>query len=150
MLAEEPDNLAAETLAEDDRPDDADVETDPVPDVAVVDAVDDAVFDDTSVPDEGLLSMKPWEGVLLGVLCEDAVEEATALDDDGVAVVEDETGLDARVNVCVVAYVPPRSPLIVLNAIAPATSAHSSTVTVKVESSAEDTAVPCRLCIPRW
>lgn len=58
----------------------------------------------------------------------------------------DGSGLETSVNVCVVPYVPPRSSLIVLKAVTPLASFHSNTVTVKVESSADEIAVPtaCR------
>lgn len=106
----------------------------------------DASVDDMPVP-EGELPMKPSEGVDVGVPCDDLAGVASVLEG---AVVSDGIGLDTSVKVCVVMYVPPRSSLIVLNATPPVISAHCNTVTVKVESCAEDTAVPCRLCNSRW
>lgn len=143
LLLDEPDRLAADTPAAEGKVEVAE----PVPEAALVPEPEaDAPVDGPSVA-EGLLSMKPSDGsesVLLGVPPDDSVDAASALEE---VVVAEGSGLDANVNVCVVAYVPPRSSLMVLSATPPSMSAHCSTVTVNVESSADDTAVPCcRLC----
>lgn len=110
--------------------------------VDVAEPVSDPPVDDTPVA-EGLFPLKPSEGVPLGVPPDDPVTVASVLEGADVAL---GNGLDTSVNVCVVAYVPPKSSLIVLNAAPPVGSAHCKTVTVNVESSADDTAVPCRRC----
>lgn len=118
----------------------------PVPDNG---CADDGRVDETPVPPvaDGLFPMNPSEGVSVGVTCDESVDSvgvASVLDGADVC---DGTGLEASVNVCVVPYVPPRSSLMVLKAIPPVGSGHSSTVTVWVESSADEMAVPtCRLC----
>lgn len=138
-------------LAADNLPDEAAVaDAEPPLDALVDDApVDATPLDDTPVP-KGLLPMKPSEGVsvLLDVPPDDPVDVASELDD--VAVVPTANGLERSVIVCVVAYVPPRSSLIVLKAVTPRTSVHCSTVTVSVESVADETAVPCRFCRDKW
>lgn len=164
MLADEPDILAA-IAPLDVGEDSEDVELalpvpvpllapETAPELATVPEPEDGSADDGKIDEtpvlpvaDGVFPINPSEGVSVGVTCDESVESvgvASVLDG---ADVSDRSGLEASVNVSVVPYVPPRSSLMVLRASPPVGSGHSSTVTVNVESSADEMAVPiCRLC----
>lgn len=108
---------------------------------STVEDCDMTAVEETAVPAEMPMNPSP---ALIPVLVSEGVDENSvelAGVDVGIA-----SGLETIVCVCVVAYVPPRSSLIVLNAVTPFWSTHSKTLTVWTESSAEEMAVPCRIC----